>query len=76
MTKYSITIGNNATSTQDRRNIPVNEGDEVVEGSCIIVLEAMKMENEILAPVSGKVIAVRFGPGDKVSAGDILAIIG
>ncbi len=54
----------------------VNEGDEVVEGTCILVLEAMKMENEIVTPVSGKVKAINFGPGDKVNAGDVLAIIG
>jgi len=36
----------------------------------------MKMENEIVAPVSGKIKALNFKAGDKVSGGTVLAIIG
>ncbi len=53
----------------------VADGDEVKEEAGIAVLEAMKMENVIAAPVAGKVKSIKFGPGSKVSAGDILAII-
>ena len=54
----------------------VKEGDEIKEGKTVVVLEAMKMENEIVAPVSGKIKAINFKPGDKVPGGAVLAIIG
>jgi pyruvate carboxylase subunit B len=54
----------------------VKEGDEVKEGSPIVILEAMKMENEIVAPVSGRIKAIKFKDGDKVAGGAVLAIIG
>lgn len=53
----------------------VKEGDEVKTGSSLVILEAMKMENDIVAPVDGKIKAINFKPGDKVVGGDILAII-
>ncbi len=54
----------------------VKEGDEVKVGMGVVVLEAMKMENEIVAPVSGKIKALNFKAGDKVAGGAVLAIIG
>lgn len=51
-------------------DIKVNEGDSVTEGQVIAVLEAMKMENEIMAPRSGKVSAVNAAKGASVNAGD------
>jgi len=54
----------------------VKEGDEVKANAGIVVLEAMKMENEIVAPAAGKIKSINFKPGDKVSGGAILAIIG
>jgi biotin carboxyl carrier protein len=39
------------------------------------VLEAMKMENEIKAPVDGDIVDLRVQPGDTVTAGAILMII-
>ena len=54
----------------------VNEGDEVKAGDTMVILEAMKMENELPAPSGGKVKKLGFKPGDKVSKGDVLAIIG
>jgi pyruvate carboxylase subunit B len=54
----------------------VKEGDAIKEGSPMVILEAMKMENEIVAPVSGKVKTLSFKAGDKVPGGAILAIIG
>jgi len=54
----------------------VNEGQDVKEGTGIVVLEAMKMENIIESPAAGKVKAIKSNSGTKVSAGDILAIIG
>lgn len=54
----------------------VKEGDEVKVGTGIVILEAMKMENEIVSPVAGKVKAINCKPGDKVAGGAVLAIIG
>jgi pyruvate carboxylase subunit B len=54
----------------------VKEGDNVKAGMGVVVLEAMKMENEIDAPAAGKIKSVNCKPGDKVSGGTVLAIIG
>ncbi len=54
----------------------VKVGDEVKSGDKIAILEAMKMENDLLTGVSGKVLALNFKPGDKVAAGETIAIIG
>jgi pyruvate carboxylase subunit B len=54
----------------------VKEGDEVKANAGIVILEAMKMENEIVSPVAGKVKAINYKPGDKVSGGAVLAVIG
>ena len=52
--------------------IEVAPGDEVQEGALLLVLEAMKMENEIRSPRSGKVKAVAVNVGDRVNTGDPL----
>jgi len=54
----------------------VKEGDDIKEGSPVVILEAMKMENEIVAPVSGKIKTINFKAGDKVPGDAVLAIIG
>ncbi len=51
-------------------------GDEVTEGDAVIVLEAMKMENNIAAGRSGTVSDVKVAPGDGVGAGDVVVVIG
>jgi len=48
--------------------ILVKEGDEVEKGQGLVIVEAMKMENEIKSPVKGKVEKVNFKPGDLVDA--------
>ncbi|MBO8182483.1 MAG: biotin/lipoyl-binding protein [Archaeoglobus sp.] len=53
----------------------VNEGDNVNAGDPILVLEAMKMENEITSPKSGVVRKLNVRKGEKVETGDLLAII-
>lgn len=48
--------------------ILVKEGDEVEKGQGLVIVEAMKMENEIKSPVNGTVEKVNFKPGDLVDA--------
>ena len=56
-------------------NVPVNVGTSVNEGDTLVVLEAMKMENEIKAPAAGKVTAVHVRKGDSVESGTPLVSI-
>jgi len=53
----------------------VKPGDEVSYGQVLIVLEAMKMLNNITSEVNGTVAEVYVGPGDKVAIGDPLMFI-
>jgi oxaloacetate decarboxylase alpha subunit/pyruvate carboxylase subunit B len=53
-----------------------NVGDAINEGETIVILEAMKMENALPAPVSGTIKAINFSSGDSVAKNDILAVIG
>ncbi|MCK4716269.1 MAG: biotin/lipoyl-binding protein [Candidatus Marinimicrobia bacterium] len=52
--------------------LSVKEGDMVKAGQHVIIMEAMKMENEIQAPKDGKVKSVLVKEGDSVNEGDIL----
>ena len=56
--------------------ISVKEGDAVQKGQKIMVLEAMKMENEIMAGCDGTVTSVAVTKGQSVETGALLAIIG
>jgi pyruvate carboxylase subunit B len=51
-------------------------GDAVAVGETVVVLEAMKMENALPAPVEGAIKAVNFASGDSVQKNDVLAVIG
>ena len=55
--------------------VAVEKGAEVAEGDLICVIEAMKMENEIVAHRAGKVEELNVVEGASVSSGDVLAII-
>ena len=54
----------------------VAPGDEVREGQPLLVLEAMKMENDILAPKAGPVREILVAAGQAVESGEKLAIVG
>ena len=56
-------------------DVKVNVGDTVAEGQVLMILEAMKMENDIVAPVAGKVAAINVKKGDSVNSNDALASI-
>ena len=53
----------------------VAAGDPVKTQQGILVVEAMKMQNEVKSPKEGRVAELRVSPGDTVTAGEILAII-
>ena len=57
-------------------SIAVNVGDQVSVGDRLLVLEAMKMENNINSDKEGKITAIRVNPRDSVLEGDILIEIG
>ena len=55
--------------------VNVNVGDVVKKGQVLLVLEAMKMENEITAPVDGKITSLHVEKGKSVGAGEALLAI-
>ena len=54
----------------------VNVGDQVKVGQTVVLLEAMKMENNIEADTEGTVTAVNVRKGDSVLEGDVMVVIG
>lgn len=55
--------------------VNASAGQAVKKGEVIIVLEAMKMENEIVAPQDGTVASVNVSVGGSVESGDVLATL-
>ncbi len=55
--------------------LKVVPGDRVATGAPLIVLEAMKMENDLVSSVDGTVKTIRVRPGARVNTGDLLLII-
>ena len=51
------------------------EGESIKAGEPVLILEAMKMENEIISPLDGVISKILVKEGDKVQAGDVLAVI-
>jgi len=57
------------------RSIRVKEGESVVAGTVLLILEAMKMENEVRAPLAGVVRSIRVVVGSNVDKGDTLVVV-
>ncbi|MBU3818862.1 MAG: biotin/lipoyl-binding protein, partial [Candidatus Faecalibacterium intestinavium] len=53
-------------------DVKVKPGDSVKAGDTLVILEAMKMENEIVAPQDGTVASINVNKGDTVNSGDVL----
>jgi len=53
----------------------VERGQPVEANQGVVVIEAMKMQNELKSPKAGRVAEMRVAPGDTVTAGDVLAVI-
>ena len=56
--------------------INVTNGQAVKEGEVLVVLEAMKMENDIVAPCDGKVSQIVVSKGSTVNTDDVLVVLG
>ncbi len=56
-------------------NIHVNAGDMVKEGQILMILEALKMENEIMAPKDGKIASIHVSKGASVESGTLLCVM-
>lgn len=54
-------------------SVKANAGQAVKKGEVILLLEAMKMENEVVAPQDGTVASINVASGDMVESGDVLA---
>ena len=55
--------------------VQIEAGASVEKGAGLIVVEAMKMQNEMKSPRAGVVVSINVKPGDTVNAGDVLAIV-
>jgi biotin carboxyl carrier protein len=55
--------------------VNVSPGDSVKKGQVMFILEAMKMENEIMAPRDANIVEVNVAKGASVNTGDVLAVI-
>lgn len=56
-------------------NVKAGVGTAVKKGDVILILEAMKMENDVVAPEDGTVASINVSAGDAVEAGDVLATL-
>lgn len=55
--------------------VNVQEGEEVKAGQSVVILQAMKMENELRAPRGGTITTIKCKPGDSVNQGDVLVTL-
>jgi len=55
--------------------VQIEAGTTVEKGTGVVVVEAMKMQNEMKSPRAGVVVSINVKPGDTVNAGDVLAVV-
>ncbi len=55
--------------------VQIEVGATVEKGTGVVVVEAMKMQNEMKSPRAGVVVSINVKPGDTVNAGDVLAVV-
>jgi biotin carboxyl carrier protein len=56
-------------------NVLVAVGEEVAAHQGLLVVEAMKMENELKAPKAGKIVELKVKPGQTVEKGELLLVV-
>ena len=79
-TKKPVVVGELAASIKAPmpgtiNDIKVSEGQNVKSGDVLIILEAMKMENELMSPKDGIVKQIVVSKGASVSSGDVLVVV-
>ena len=57
------------------KSILVKQGDSVKQAQPLVILDAMKMENQISAPVAGTVVKIDVAAGDSVTEGQVLLVL-
>ena len=72
---HSVTIEAGELARQADAAVRVSVGDTVEPGQGLIVVEAMKMQNEMKSPKAGTVVEIKTKDGATVSAGQILIVI-
>ena len=78
MKTYTITVNGTAYDVTVEENVngapaAASAGQAVKKGEVVLLLEAMKMENEVVAPQDGTIATINVAAGDMVEAGNVLA---
>jgi biotin carboxyl carrier protein len=80
--KGSIRSGHEAGEAMVRAPMPglvlglsVDSGSNVERGQTVVILEAMKMENDLPSPIAGRVKEIRVSKGQTVNQGDVLVVV-
>ena len=80
--KGSIRSGHEAGEAMVRAPMPglvlglsVDPGSNVERGQTVVILEAMKMENDLASPITGRVMEIRVSKGQTVNQGDVLVVV-
>ena len=53
-----------------------NAGDTVAAGEVVMIVESMKMENEVVAPEAGRIASIAIAAGSAINTGDLLFTLG